>query len=196
VDAIVLPVRSRPGNRVHSCEAQRIHSLARCRSSANRRQRRRARNRCRWHRRCARVIAAWLLVQRGANGTVFWRARSPAPASSSPGFTRKKGRAHGSDKGLHRRLARGIHNRCLQVLNRRNGDSALSLQQRPRQKPRDPGRGGGPIGSPALWPVKVPIFLHAPTYRFFFDLIGRRDFLKSQGPSFGGAQPAVKSKFL
>src|SRR5207302_4296684 len=50
--------------------------------------------------------------------------------SSSPGFTRKKGRAHGSDKGLHRKTCAGNPQPLAAGAEPgRNGDSAYPLQR-------------------------------------------------------------------
>src|SRR6267143_356865 len=57
-----------------------------------------------------------------------------------------------------------------------NGDSTLSVATKTRQKPRDPGRGGGPIGSPAPvgWAKCQSFDLHRRIG--FLDLIGRGGF--------------------
>ena len=57
-----------------------------------------------------------------------------------------------------------------------NCDSTLSVATKTRQKPRDPGRGGGPIGSPAPmgWAKCQPFYLHRRIG--FLDLTGRGGF--------------------
>jgi len=82
---------------------------------------------------------------------------------SSPGFTRKKGRAHGSDKGLHRKTCAGNPQPFAAGAEPgRNGGSTVSIATKPRKKPRDPGRGGGPIRSPASmgWAKCQSFYLH------------------------------------
>jgi len=125
------------------------------------------------------VIAALALgaegVQNG-NGIPGVRGvRRESPSSS--GFTRKKSWAHRVDKGLHRKARAGNPQPLAAGAEPgRNGDSALSVATKPRQKPRDPGGGGGPIGSPALmgWSKCQSFYMHRRIG--FFDLIGRRGF--------------------
>src|SRR6266404_202474 len=115
------------------------------------------------------VIAALAL---GAEGVRRVRRQPP----SSPDFARKKGRAHGSDEGLHRKTCAGNPQPfATGVEPGRNGDPTLSVATKPRPKPRDPGRGGGRIGSPAPmgWAKCQPFYMHRRIG--FFDLISRRD---------------------
>jgi hypothetical protein len=104
--------------------------------------------------------------------------RAAEDSLSSAGFTREKGRAHRADKGLHRKTRAGNPQPLAGgVEPEGNGDSTLSVATKTRQKSRDPGRGGGPIGSPAPmmgWAKCQSVYLHRRIG--FFDLIGRRDF--------------------
>ncbi len=96
---------------------------------------------------------------------------------SSPGLTREKSRAHRADKGLHRKTRAGDPQPLAGGVERGgNGDSTLSVATKTRQKPRDPGRGGGPIGSPAPmgWAKRQSFHLHRCIG--FLDLIGRGGF--------------------
>ena len=129
--------------------------------------------------RCARRNrrpGSWRRGRANGNGIPGVRGVRRQPPSS-PGFTRKKSRAHRADKGLHRKTRAGNPQPLAGgVEPGRNGDSTLSVATKPRQKPRDPGRGGGPIGSPAPmgWAKCQSFYLHRRIG--FFDLIGRGDF--------------------
>jgi hypothetical protein len=146
---------------------------------ANHRQRRRTRDRGGRNRRCARRSrrpGSWRRGRANGNGIPGVRGIRRQPPSS-PGFARKKGRAHGSDKGLHRKTCAGNPQPFAAGAEPgRNGDSTVSIATKPRQKPRDPGRGVGPTGSPAPmgWARCQSFYLHGRIG--FFDLIGRRDF--------------------
>ena len=125
------------------------------------------------------VIAALALGAEAVQmGTVFLACEeSGASRPSSPGFTREKSRAHRADKGLHRKTrARNPQPLAGGVEPAGNRDSAISAATRTRQKPRDPGRGGGPIGSPAPvgWAKCQSFYLHRRIG--FLDLIGRGGF--------------------
>jgi len=103
------------------------------------------------------------------------RVRRQPP--SSPGFTREKSRAHRADKGLHRKTRAGNPQPLAgRVEPGGNGDSTLSVATKTRQKPRDRGRGGGPIGSPAPmgWAKCQSFYLHRRIG--FLDLVGRGGF--------------------
>src|SRR6266481_7168381 len=109
-------------------------------------------DRRRWHRRCARRNrrpGSWRRCRANGNGIPGVRGVRRQPPSS-PGFTREKTRTHRADKGLHRKTSAGNPQPLAGgVEPGGDGDSTLSVATRTCQKPRDPGRGGGPIGSPA-----------------------------------------------
>ena len=80
-------------------------------------------------------------------------------------------------KGLHRKTRAGNPQRLAGgVEPGGNRDSTLSVATKTRQKPRDPGRGGGPIGSPAPmgWAKRQSFGLQRHTG--FLALIGRGSF--------------------
>jgi hypothetical protein len=100
------------------------------------------------------------------------RVRRQPP--SSPSFMGEERRAHRADKGLHRQTRAGNPQPLAGgVEPGGNGDSTLSVAAKPPQKPRDPGRGGGPIGSPAPmdWAKCQSFYLHQRIG--FLDLTGR-----------------------
>ncbi len=114
------------------------------------------------------VIAALALGAEAVQmGTAFLACEeSGASLLHRQALTREKSRAHRADKGLHRKTRAGNPQPLAGgVEPGGNGDSTLSLATKTRQKPRDPGRGGGPIGSPAPmgW-AKCQSFYLAPTY--------------------------------
>jgi len=107
--------------------------------------------------------------------------RESAPASFIARTLRGKKAGHTAlDKGFNRRLARGIHNRLLQELTRKEWRfyrilaTKLVRNLRSRQRRRAD-------GSPALWAGQSANLSTWHGRIGFFDLIGRRDFLKSQG---------------
>ena len=98
------------------------------------------------------LIAALALGRRGranGNGIPGVRGVRRQPPSSA-GSTREKSRAHRADKGLHRKTRAGNPEPPAgRVEPAGNRNSAISPATSTRQKPRDPCRGSGPIGSPA-----------------------------------------------
>ncbi len=97
-------------------------------------------------------------------------------------------------RGFTGRLARGIHNRLMEELNR-NGTEILPypLQRGLVKNLSHPRGGGGPIRSCAsLCRAKAPVFLRVPTYQ---PCATRwwRTFPKSLDPLFSGAQAKVGS---
>src|SRR6266404_2129731 len=129
-----------------------------------------------WHRRCARRNrrpGSWRRGRANGNGIPGVRGVRRQPPSS-PGFTREKSRAHRADKGLHRKTRAGNPQPLAGgVEPGGNRYSTLSVATKTRQKPRDPGRGGGQIGSPAPmgWAECQSFYLHRRIG--FFDLVGR-----------------------
>ena len=125
------------------------------------------------------VVAALALGAEAVQmGTVFLACEESGASRLHRQALRGKKAGHTAlTKGFTGRLARGIHNRLLEELNRGgNGDFTLSAATRTRQKPRDRGRGGGPIGSSApVGRAKRQSFdLHRRIG--FLDLIGRGGF--------------------
>src|SRR6266850_1116056 len=133
-------------------------------------------DRGRWHRRCARRNrrpGSWRRGRANGNGIPGVRGVRRHPPSS-PGFTREKSRAHRADKGLHRKTRAGNPQPLAGgVKPGGNRYSTVSVATKTRQKPRDPGRGGGQIGSPAPmgWAECQSFYLHRRIG--FFDLVGR-----------------------
>src|SRR5882762_920876 len=133
-------------------------------------------DRRRWHRRCARRSrrpGSWRRGRANGNGIPGVRGVRRQPPSS-PGFTREKSRAHRADKGLHRKTRAGNPQPLAGgVKPGGNRYSTVSVATKTRQKPRDPGRGGGQIGSPAPmgWAECQSFYLHRRIG--FFDLVGR-----------------------
>jgi len=111
-------------------------------------------------------------------GTVFLACEeSGASLLHRQALRGKKIRAHRADKGLHRKTCAGNPQPLAGgVEPGGNGDSALSVATKTRQKPRDPGRSGGPVGSPAPmgWAKCQSVYLHRRIG--FLDLISRGGF--------------------
>ena len=125
------------------------------------------------------VVAALALGAEAVQmGTVFLACEeSGASPLHRQALRGKKCRTHRADKGLHRKTRAGNPQPLAGgVEPKRNGDPALSAATKTRQKPRDRGRGGGPIGSPApMGRAKCQSFyLHRRIG--FLDLIGRGGF--------------------
>ena len=125
------------------------------------------------------VVAALVLGAEAVQmGTVFLACEeSGASPLHRQALAREKSRAHRADKGLHRKTRAGNPQPLAGgVEPGGNGDSTLSVATKTRQKPRDPGRGGGPIGSPAPmgWAKCQSFYLHRRIG--FLDLIGRGGF--------------------
>ena len=152
------------------------HALAHPSDRRHRRCARDRRGRDRRRTRCSRRPGSWRRGRANGNGIPGVRGVRRQPPSS-PGFTREKSRAHRADKGLHGKTRAG-DSQPLDggVEPGGNGGSALSVATKTRQKPRDPGRGGGPIGSPAPmgWAKCQPFYLHRRIG--FLDPIGRGGF--------------------
>jgi hypothetical protein len=90
---------------------------------------------------------------------------------------KKAGHTALTDKELHRKTRAGNPQPLAGgVEPGRNGDSTLSVATKTRQKSRDPGRGGWPIGSPAPmgWAKCQSFYLQRRIG--FLDLIGRGGF--------------------
>ena len=125
------------------------------------------------------VIAALALGAEAVQmGTAFLACEESGASRLHRQALRGKKAGHTAlTKGFTGRLARGIHNRLMEELNREGTEIlAISAATRTRQKPRDPGRGGGPIGSPAPmgWAKCQSFYLHRRIG--FLDLIGRGGF--------------------
>ena len=125
------------------------------------------------------VIAALALGAEAVQmGTVFLSCEeSGASLLHRQALPGEKRRAHRADKGLHRKTRAGNPQPFAGgVEPGGNGDSTLSVATKTRQKPRDPGRGGRPIGSPAPmgWAKCQSFYLHRRIG--FLDLIGRGGF--------------------
>ena len=119
---------------------------------------------------------SWRRGRPNGNGIPGVRGIRRQPPSSRS-FAGKKCRTHRVDKGLHGKTRAG-NPQPLDggVEPRGNRDSAVSAATRTRQKPRDRGRGGGPIGSPASVgrAKRQSFYLHRRIG--FLDLIGRGGF--------------------
>jgi len=125
------------------------------------------------------VVAALALGAEAVQmGTVFLACEdSGASLLHRQALRGKKSRAHRADKGLHRKTRAGDPQPPAGGVERGgNGDSTLSVATKTRQKPRDPGRGGGPIRSraPMGWAKCPPFYLHRRIS--FLELVGRGGF--------------------
>jgi len=175
-----LPASKPAGIAVHSCEAQRIHSLARLSLVPQITDKVKVPvNRCRWHRRCARRNCCPGSCAEGVQWERYsWRARSPAPASFIARLYEEKKAGHTAlTKGFTGRLARGIHNRLLQELNQ-DGTAILPypLQRSLVRNLAIPAEAAGRSDLLPLWAGQSANLSTCTDVSVFFDLIGRRDF--------------------
>jgi hypothetical protein len=128
----------------------------------------------------ARGVVAALVLWRGgrANGNGISGVRGVRrQLSSSSSLAKERSRTHRADKGLHRETRAGNPQPFTGgVEPGGDGDTTLSVAAKTCPKPGDPGRGGGPFGSPASlgWAECQSFCLHRRVG--LLDLIGREGF--------------------
>ena len=125
------------------------------------------------------VIAALALGAEAVQmGTVFLACEESGASRLHRETLRRHNAGHTAlTKGFTGRLARGIHNRVMEDLNRRrNRDLAISAATRTRQKSRNRSRGCGPGRSCAYVGRAKRQSFHLHRRIGFLDLIGRGGF--------------------